>query len=124
MLATGVCRVGSRASEEAVGLGKEDGTKVGRSGQQAVVSGAWKTGSFNPVGDGFEGGELFYGQKASAFFWRKYYLLLLLLRDEVCGTSGGEWSRRRIKNRHKIGTRLAKISTMHVFAPTSSTPTS
>lgn len=100
MLATGVCQVGSRASEEAVGLGKEDGTKVGRSGQQAVVSGAWKTGSFNPVGDGFEGGELFYGQKASAFFWRKYYLLLLL-RDEVCGTSGGEG----VEGGSKIGTK-------------------
>lgn len=100
MLATGGSQVGSRASEEAVGLGKEDGTKVGRSGQQAVVSGAWKTGSFNPVGDGLEGGELFYGQKASAFFWRKYYLLLLL-RDEVCGTSGGEG----VEGGSKIGTK-------------------
>lgn len=27
----------------------------------------WRTGSFKPVGDGFEDGVLFYRQKASAF---------------------------------------------------------
>ena len=44
----------------ALGWGKEDGTKVGSSRQEAELSGAWRTGSFKPVGDGFEDEVLFY----------------------------------------------------------------
>ena len=50
-----------------------------------MIPGAWRTGSFKPVGDGFEDGVLFCGQKASALFWWEYYFLLLfdlLLGDE------------------------------------------
>ena len=52
MLGTGVCRRGSRASEEVVGLGKEDSTKVGKSRQNAVVSEAGERVPSNPWGTG------------------------------------------------------------------------
>ena len=75
MLATGV---GGRASEEAVGLRKEDGTQVGRSGQQAVVWEAWKTGLRVECYS--------MARRRLHDFGGSYYFLLL--RDEVCGTSG------------------------------------
>lgn len=49
-------------------LGKEYSTKVRRSRQKAVGFRAWRTGSFKPVGDGFEDGVLFCLLKASACF--------------------------------------------------------
>ncbi len=52
ILDTGVCQSGSRASREGVGLGNEDGTEVRI---ESRGSGAWRTGSFKPVGDGFDG---------------------------------------------------------------------
>ena len=54
--------------KRALSWGKGDGTKVGSSRQEAVLSGAWRTGSFKPVGDGSEDEVLFCRQTASALF--------------------------------------------------------
>lgn len=77
-LGTGVCQLGGRAIEEAwVREGRQhEGGEVKAEGSGF---GGWRTGSFKPVGDGFEDGVLFCRQKASAFFIYLVEVLILLL---------------------------------------------
>ena len=64
-----------------LGWGSKTARKLRRSGQKAVILGAWRTGSFKPVGDGFEDGVLFCDQKASALFrWNNCILLRDILK--------------------------------------------